>query len=195
MVHIDGTAAPDLDAHGRPMLDRLAHPGQRIAASRLAPSAAAVRPPATAAARWQRPWASCTAARGRGARGSSAVRWPSSPGSMRSGFIASSPIRPLLSLWLGDYSGKTSSHPWDGQIPCANTGTSRPWVGPSTEAVPSPMVVNWMVSVWPMAHVMQRNLDSIQVRMSQPTSDLCWDERVSVAPRSVETRCESLCHA
>src|SRR6266568_5804831 len=60
------------------------------------------------------------------------------------------------------YSGVSSSHPWDGQIPCANTGTSRPWVGPSTEAVPSPMVVNWMVSVWPMAHVMQRNLDSIR---------------------------------
>jgi len=34
-----------------------------------------------------------------------------------------------------------------------------------------------------------------QVRRSQPISDLCWDERESVAALSVETRREFLCHA
>src|SRR5213076_1471064 len=57
--------------------------------------------------------------------------------------------------------GISSSHLWDGQIPCANTGSRRLSVALSTEASHSVPVVNFVASVWPMAHVMQKTLNSI----------------------------------
>jgi len=38
------------------------------------------------------------------------------------------------------------------------------------------MVVNFMAFVWPVARVMQKNLDSMKVRRSQPHRELCFDK-------------------
>ena len=67
----------------------------------------------------------------------------------------------------------------------------RPSVALSIKVFHSLPVANFIVSVWPMAHVMRNNVDSIMCAASpNQMLNLRW-----VATLSVETRRESLCHA
>ena len=74
----------------------------------------------------------------------------------------------------GHTSIMNSSHPWDGQIPCANNGASRLSVVWVTEAFHSLPVVNCIAFAFPMARVMQKKVDSITCMRFNNIVNCAW---------------------
>ena len=74
----------------------------------------------------------------------------------------------------GHASIMNSSHPWDGQIPCANNGASRLSVVWVTEAFHSLPVVNCIAFAFPMAHVMRKKVDSITCMRFSHIVNCAW---------------------
>jgi hypothetical protein len=68
------------------------------------------------------------------------------------------------------------SHPWDSQIPRTNVGASGLADVLPTEAFHSLPVVNCTAFAFPMAHVMQKNLDSIACMRFNHIVNFAWKD-------------------